>query len=163
MVKCETPEHKQYALDAIDIFQSRPMDFSEEICSHFIKTFLGKLNDPVSAAEIVCKKEHRLGAWMTKNSTETLLEALSARGEVQLMIDVVEMLNFKAVLHEPVASAEALLKAASVKGDSALYEAASITCGKIVSEVDLISLRHAHPGPAPSEDKTDIVAPASAA
>lgn len=80
------------------------------------------------------------------------------------MIDVTESLRKRGVLFEPAVSAELLLKGAALKGDPALYEAASETCAKIVSETDFIALRHSYPGPAlaATEDAPSIEPPSSA-
>ncbi len=146
------------------MYQSRSLDFSEEVNAHFVKTFL-KLNDPVGAAQVIAKREHRLGAWTARNANKTLMESLAANGEVQHMINVTESLRKKGVLFEPAVSADILMKGASVKGDPALYEAASEICAKIVSETDFIALRHSHPGPAlstPENEASTSIEPPSA-
>ncbi len=106
-----------------------------------------KANDPVTAAQIIVKRDQRLGAWMTKRSTGLLLDSLAASGEVELMVNLVSSLHSKRVLNQPAVVAEVLFKAASAKGDSALYDKASELCEKFVPQTDLIMLRHQYAAP----------------
>ncbi len=147
ILKCEKPEEFQYALSGVDLYRNRAQDFSEEICAHFIKKAVS-LGHPVSAAKVLSRTDHSLGAWVHKNSSLAIFESLASSGETESLIELIASLSKRGVLFEPSVAANILLSSASSKGDSVIYEKASDLCKKIVSETELTSLRQKHQAPA---------------
>jgi hypothetical protein len=149
ILKCEKPEEFQYILGGVDLYRSRAQDFTEEICTHFIKKAVS-LGHPVSAAKVLSRTDHSLGAWVHRNSSLTIFESLAATGETELLIELITSLSKRGVLFEPKVAANILLSSASTKGDSEMYEKASDLCKKLVSDTELTSLRQQHQAPTTS-------------
>jgi hypothetical protein len=72
---CETQEHVKYAIGCVNVYQTKGSDFSEEICSHFVRACIRGQN-PKAAAEIVSVYKYRMGAWITATSFHVLIEDL---------------------------------------------------------------------------------------
>lgn len=137
------PQHIKLAFDGIDLIQSRGDDFSRETCSIFVQLCLknGKIKE---AAELLSKREHRLSAYVCYKPYAAIMDALTATGDVQTMIDMTKTLIFKGAHIQPEYAAETLIKSAATTGDSKLYEDAVKTVSKIVPEADLTKLQDTH-------------------
>jgi len=76
--QCTEPAHGKYAVGSVDLFQKKKQDFSEEVCSHFVRAVAEDGKAPMQAARVLGRFRNRLGAWLTPNSALRLMNALSA-------------------------------------------------------------------------------------
>ena len=77
---CNTPELARFGLHAVDLYQRKGQDFSEEVNSHFIRSVAVEGERAVSAAKVIAKWKNRIGAWGTTTSLQKLLQGLLDQG-----------------------------------------------------------------------------------
>ncbi len=74
--QCQSPDHANYGIEAVKLYQVKGQDFSEEINSHFIMAVAERGQAPLQAATMLAKYKNRIGAWSTPSSLSKLLAAL---------------------------------------------------------------------------------------
>lgn len=147
--KCEQqpkPENVKYVFDGIQLIHSKGWDFSAQISSLFVKFCLSN-GAGKEAAELLAKKDHRLSAWVTLKPYTSLTEFLASNGETELMIDLTKNLIGKGAHVPSEWAAEQLLKAASAKGDAAVYAQAVTVAAKMIPSPDLDKLKQTYKAP----------------
>lgn len=150
---CQTPEHVKYAVYGVEYFQSKGMDFSQEINSLFVKTCV-RCDDPMAAAKVFLVPRNRIGAWSTVTSIHRLVESLKPLGESSTISSLLVLLSNKGVhVNKDVVSAA--LQTCVEKQDLESYETVLEQVAKkklTMEEVnELIALYPAFEAPAPAE------------
>ena len=92
--KVQTPEDIKYAVKAVELYQRKGQDFSEEVNSHFIQACV-RSNSPSIALEYFLKPKNRLSAWTTATSLNRLLESVLANNLNANLLEVILILKSK--------------------------------------------------------------------
>jgi hypothetical protein len=71
------------------LFQAQSHDFSEELCTLYVRQSL-HFKETASAAKLLAKRSHRIGAWLTPSSLTTIFGALLELKEVELTLSLLE-------------------------------------------------------------------------
>jgi hypothetical protein len=88
---CNLPEHGQYIFDALNVYQTRADDFSEEIGTHFIRAIVRTNTVPRGIAEMGVY-ENRIGSWIKPFAMEQLVKNMAVEhtpllaGALEVMI-----------------------------------------------------------------------------
>ncbi len=90
----------RYAVLGIELYQRKGYDFSEELCSHFVRAcVMGK--SPETAVNVFSKYKNRISAWLTATSLQSLLVSLIEQGKIEQAVQTVEMAVRKGVRPAP--------------------------------------------------------------
>lgn len=90
LLLCKEPHHVKYALKGVEYFQLKGNDFSEEVCTLFVRTCV-MCGNPETAANEFLKQNHRIGAWLTQASFKVLIESMREKCQAKLLVEVLEM------------------------------------------------------------------------
>eukprot|EP00602_Paraphysomonas_sp_CaronLab_P004631 CAMPEP_0185017780 /NCGR_PEP_ID=MMETSP1103-20130426/676_1 /TAXON_ID=36769 /ORGANISM="Paraphysomonas bandaiensis, Strain Caron Lab Isolate" /LENGTH=194 /DNA_ID=CAMNT_0027547347 /DNA_START=198 /DNA_END=782 /DNA_ORIENTATION=- len=145
------PEDAKYAGLAVDWFQEKGYDFTEELNSVFVKTCV-QGNQPEIAVKRFVYAKGRMGSWSTASSLNYLFGSLLEKGDAESMVNVLSTVVPKGV-RPNVTTAELCLQACSQCQNRELYESALDICRRFVlvpSELENITQKH--PIPAASND-----------
>jgi len=149
LMNCVEPEHATFIRLAVQLYQRKGQDFSEEVGAQFIKACL-RVNDPKLAGELIAKYKNRIGAWVTKKPLYDLFQALSDLNEVEMMVTISEVVHLKGNhAINSVDTMELVVKSASASNDLSLHNRSVEIATKILSadvaELDRIVGAYAAP------------------
>lgn len=148
--KCVEPRHVKHAVGGIKLYQNKRQDFSEEICTLFIKSCV-KGQNPVAAAELIADPSQRIGAWLSRSANMHLMTALAEKQELDLMLQVAKVSLAKGLHVQTPDSAKLLIQVAADKADLEAYKNTTNILSKFLSDDELASLIAAYPGPVEEE------------
>jgi hypothetical protein len=135
---------------AVQMYQRRGQDFSEETGASFVNTCL-RLNEPKLAGEVLSKYKNRIGSWVTKKPLLNLFEALAELKEVEMMVTISEVLHLKGNPSiQAVDTLELVVKSASSNGDIPLYSRSVEIATKILyssGAAELVRIKESYPSP----------------
>ena len=153
------PGQAKYAATAVDWFQEKRYDFTEELNSIFIKVCIED-NRLDLATERLLYKKGRIGAWTTATSLNRLLSALLEKGDAATMANLLATLLPKGVRINAL-SVELCLDACCRANDREAYErVVSLATGRL-ADSNLKELTDKYPIPAEGSVNEDNVEPAA--
>jgi hypothetical protein len=82
-------KHTKFVFRGVKLFQSRGFDFSEELCSLFVK-FCVQNNQAKAGAQIITKPGYRIGSWLSRKSLDQIGNALLSSNNVDLAASVLK-------------------------------------------------------------------------
>lgn len=94
---CKEPSHAKYIKLGLTLYQNKGQDFNEEFASQFVRASI-RCDAVVMAAEICGKYENRIGSWLAPKNLQSLTEELLAKGELQLLVTMLDTISKKGVI-----------------------------------------------------------------
>lgn len=152
---CTAPDHLVYAIQGVQLFQRKGQDFSEEVCSHFIKACIRTENSR-AAVEIINKYNYRIGAWLTQTSLLNLLQSISATEDTKVLVHTVEIAAIKG-LRVSVPIVELILKVCTEKCDLECYNRMMVVARTSLELDSISSISSSFPPPASPALETTTV------
>lgn len=149
--RCTSPSDLPVATKGIALYQRKGVDFNSQFCSYFINLCV-QAEKPRVAADLIVKPMHRLGAWVSKKSNLTLLNALAKNDDVESMLNVSKTILSKGVAVQTAGSLDVLMEAVTKTGLSEHYAAAMSIAEKSLPPAEIDALKAKYP-PSASEAK----------
>lgn len=133
----EGPNKSKYAGLAIDWYQEKGFDFTEELNSIFVKLCIEE-DRPEIAVQRFLYKKGRIGSWSTVTSINRLLKCLLEKNDAETMVQVIKVLSPKGVPLN-LQSVEILAQACQKNGSAELYNEALTFARVWIKEEDSLS------------------------
>jgi hypothetical protein len=140
------PKQARYAGTAVDWFQEKRYDFTEELNSIFINVCIDDDQLDIATSRLLYKKG-RIGAWTSTTSLNRLLAALLEKGDAETMAQLLFILTPKGVRVNSF-SIGSCLDACCRAQQRGLYERVVEVAAKHMTEKDLAELTAKYPIPA---------------
>lgn len=141
------PKQARYAGTAVDWFQEKRYDFTEELNSIFINICIEDDQVDIATSRLLYKKG-RIGAWTSTSSLNRLLAALLEKGDAETMAQLLFTLTPKGVRINAT-SIGSCLDACCRSQQRELYQrVVSEVAVSHISETELVALTEKYPIPA---------------
>jgi hypothetical protein len=150
MSMCQNPEDVKYAALAVDWFQEKGFDFSEELNSMFI-TRCVEANQPNLAVTRFLYRKGRIGSWSTPSSFHRLLSSLQAHEDHDSIIQLIQVLTPKGVRPD-LRSFDIVFNSCLKKESRELYELTAEKAKGLLSSEDYQGLLEKYPIPPAAPD-----------
>jgi len=137
----------RHGLLAVELYQKKGQDFSEDVNGLFVKMCV-QAGSPIVAINHFKKFKNRLSAWSTQTSLHRLVEACKdMKGQdFELLIEAVETISVKGIKMK-VESASILLNICISEKSSALYERTVAFLPRFFNDEVIQKLLQDHPKP----------------
>lgn len=140
-----TPEDIKYAGLAIDWFQEKGYDFSEELNALFINKCI-ECNQPNIAVTRFLYRKGRIGSWSTPSSIYRLLNSLQTHQDHQSIVQLLHILAPKGV-HFDIRSFEILFQTCLQMNSKESYDEVTKKAKVLLSADDYEALVKKYPSP----------------
>ena len=110
----------KFVIGGVKLYQTKGFDFSEELCSLFVK-FLVQTNQVQAAAQTIVKPSYRIGSWLTKKSLDQLSSALLENNKLELAVAVLKTTSDRGLKIASDETISAVVKATAAAGAEEKY------------------------------------------
>lgn len=149
MKLCSQPNDIKYSGLAVDWFQKKGYDFSEELNSLFVKLCVDS-NKPEIAAERFVEKKGRIGSWSTPSTIYKLFASLQSKKRYNFIIDIAHVVIPKGV-RPNIRSFEIIFDALTQVNSTEKYDTTVVLAKTLLTEEEIIQLQEKYPKPTTSE------------
>lgn len=147
MKRCTSPADIYVASRGVTYFQRKGVDFSHLFCSYFVN-LCAQADKPKLVADMIVEPRHRIGAWVSKKSNKTLLDALAKTDDVETMVKVVKATHSKGLAVQTKESWETMMSAAVRTKNAANHTAVLDMAKAHLSPEEVAALAAQFPAPA---------------
>lgn len=113
--KCSHKGDLNVAVKAMHYFQLRGVAFDHHIVSRFINLCV-QADSPKFVTDMLFLPKYRIGAWLSKDSTQALYRSLLKTNDIEMMLKVEAMAESKGLAIQTVNSLRSMMAAANAAG-----------------------------------------------
>lgn len=140
LLTCTTPDDVKYAKLAVELFQRKGSDFTEEVASLFVKSCV-QGNNPMVVVDMCLQRQNRISAWQTGTSVQRLVDAICSTqssgaekaDQLAKLVEAISIMAEKGVNILPTSMESVLAATTSVQTEAVYSEKIQPMLSQLVS------------------------------